>query len=71
MPRCTYCTPEVASFGMTEAQAKAAGHEIKVGKFPFLPNGKAQAINVKEGFVKLVVTPNMVKFLAHTWWGQK
>ena len=41
--------------GLTEAQAKAAGYEVKVGKFPFLPNGKAQAINAKEGFVKLVV----------------
>jgi dihydrolipoamide dehydrogenase len=55
MPRCTYCKPEVASFGMTEAQAKAAGYEVKVGKFPFLPNGKAQAINERDGFVKLVV----------------
>ncbi|HMN29861.1 MAG TPA: dihydrolipoyl dehydrogenase [Caldilineaceae bacterium] len=55
MPRCTYCTPEVASLGLTEAQAKAAGYEVKVGKFPFLPNGKAQAVNAKEGFVKLVV----------------
>lgn len=55
MPRCTYTKPEVASFGMTEAQAKAAGHEVKVGKFPLMPNGKAQAINEKDGFVKLVV----------------
>ena len=54
MPRCTYCKPEVASFGLTEAQAKAAGHEIKVGKFPFMPNGKAQAMEVKEGFVKII-----------------
>ncbi len=54
MPRCTYCQPEVASFGLTEAQAKAAGHEIKVGKFPFMPNGKAQARNVKDGFIKII-----------------
>jgi dihydrolipoamide dehydrogenase len=54
MPRCIYCKPEVASMGMTEAQAKAAGHEIKVGKFPFMPNGKAQALNEKEGFVKII-----------------
>lgn len=54
MPRCTYCKPEVASLGMTEAQAKAAGYEVKVGKFPFMPNGKAQAINEKDGFVKLI-----------------
>ncbi|MCL4857933.1 MAG: dihydrolipoyl dehydrogenase [Caldilineaceae bacterium] len=55
MPRCTYCKPQVASFGMTEAQAKEAGYEVKVGKFPFMPNGKAQAINERDGFVKLVV----------------
>ena len=54
MPRCTYCKPEVASMGMTEAQAKEAGYTIKVGKFPFLPNGKAQAIEAKEGFVKII-----------------
>ena len=54
MPRCTYCNPQVASLGMTEAQAKAAGHEIKIGKFPFLPNGKAQGLNEKIGFVKII-----------------
>jgi dihydrolipoamide dehydrogenase len=54
MPRATYCHPQVASLGMTEAQAKAAGHEVKIGKFPFMPNGKAQAINEKIGFVKLI-----------------
>ncbi|CAN5676986.1 dihydrolipoyl dehydrogenase [soil metagenome] len=54
MPRCTYCKPEVASMGMTEAQAKAAGYEIKVGKFPFMPNGKAQALNEKDGFIKII-----------------
>jgi dihydrolipoamide dehydrogenase len=54
MPRCTYCKPEVASMGMTEAQAKAAGYEIKIGKFPFMPNGKAQALNEKEGFIKII-----------------
>ncbi|MEZ4636311.1 MAG: dihydrolipoyl dehydrogenase [Caldilineaceae bacterium] len=54
MPRATYCKPEVASLGLTEAQAKEAGYEIKVGKFPFLPNGKAVAINAKTGFVKII-----------------
>lgn len=54
MPRCTYCKPEVASMGMTEKEAQEAGYEVKVGKFPFMPNGKAQALNVKEGFVKIV-----------------
>lgn len=54
MPRCTYCKPEVASMGMTEAQAKEAGYELKIGKFPFMPNGKSQAINAKAGFVKII-----------------
>jgi len=54
MPRGTFCKPEVASLGMTEAQAKEAGYEVKVGKFPFMPNGKAQAINAKIGFVKII-----------------
>lgn len=54
MPRCTYCKPEVASMGMTETEAKEAGYEITVGKFPFMPNGKAQAIDAKEGFIKIV-----------------
>ena len=55
MPRCTYCVPQVASFGLTEAQAKEAGHDIRIGKFPFRANGKALGIGEPEGFVKLVV----------------
>ncbi len=55
MPRCTYCEPQVASLGLTEAQAKEAGHDYKIGKFPFRANGKALGINEYEGFVKLVV----------------
>ena len=54
MPRCTYCHPQVASLGLTEAQASDAGYEIKVGKFPFMPNGKAQALNERAGFVKII-----------------
>ncbi|MBV7332238.1 dihydrolipoyl dehydrogenase [Chloroflexi bacterium TSY] len=54
MPRCTYCKPEVASMGMTEAQATEAGYEINVGKFPYMPNGKAQAIGARSGFVKII-----------------
>ena len=54
IPSCTYCSPEVASVGMTEAAAKEAGHEIKVGKFPFSASGKASAGGVKEGFVKMI-----------------
>ena len=54
IPGCTYCFPEVASVGMTEAQAKDAGHEIKIGKFPFSASGKASASGHKDGFVKLI-----------------
>ena len=54
IPSCTYCSPEVASVGMTEAEAKAEGHEIKIGKFPFSASGKASAGGVKEGFVKMI-----------------
>ncbi len=54
IPSCTYTSPEVASVGMTEKEAKEAGYEIKVGKFPFIASGKARAIGEKEGFVKLI-----------------
>jgi dihydrolipoamide dehydrogenase len=55
VPRCTYCTPQVASLGLTEAQAKEAGHDVRIGKFNFRANGKALGLNEYEGFVKLVV----------------
>ena len=54
IPGCTYCRPQVASVGLTEARAKEAGHEIKVGRFPFPGNGKAIAMGETEGFVKTV-----------------
>lgn len=54
VPGCTYTVPEVASVGMTEKQAKDAGYEIKVGKFPFTASGKASAAGSKEGFVKVI-----------------
>ena len=54
IPGCTYCSPEVASVGMSEKQAIDAGHEIKVGKFPFSASGKASAAGTKEGFVKMI-----------------
>jgi dihydrolipoamide dehydrogenase len=54
IPGCTYSRPQVASVGMTEAKAKAAGHTVKVGKFPFIGNGKAIALGEAEGFVKTV-----------------
>ncbi|MFT6569756.1 MAG: dihydrolipoamide dehydrogenase, partial [Sphingomonas echinoides] len=54
IPGCTYSRPQVASVGLTEAKAKEAGHELKVGKFPFIGNGKAIALGEAEGFVKTV-----------------
>jgi len=54
IPGCTYTTPEIASCGLTEAAAKEAGYDIKVGKFPFTASGKASAAGAKEGFVKLI-----------------
>ncbi|MEY3415999.1 MAG: dihydrolipoyl dehydrogenase [Bacteroidota bacterium] len=54
IPGCTYCSPEISSVGMTEQQAKDAGYELKVGKFPFSASGKASASGHKDGFVKLI-----------------
>src|ERR1700744_4222989 len=54
VPGCTYCWPQVASVGMTEAKDKASGRKIKVGRFPFIGNGKAIALGEAEGFVKTV-----------------
>jgi dihydrolipoamide dehydrogenase len=54
IPGCTYCQPQVASVGFTEAKAKEKGFEIKVGKFPFMASGKAFAIGEREGFVKMI-----------------
>ena len=54
IPGCTYCSPEIASVGMTEKAAKEAGIDLKIGKFPFSASGKASAAGAKEGFVKLL-----------------
>ncbi|MFA7615660.1 MAG: dihydrolipoyl dehydrogenase [Weeksellaceae bacterium] len=54
VPGCTYCSPEIASVGLTEAKAKEAGYEIKVGKFPFSANGRAVANGAPDGFVKVI-----------------
>ena len=54
MPRATYCQPQVASFGLTESQAREQGHNVKVGKFPFVASGKSLASAENEGLVKLV-----------------
>ena len=55
MPRATYCIPQIASFGLTEQQARDQGHEVKIGKFPFQASGKALAIGETSGLAKLVV----------------
>jgi len=54
IPGCTYCMPQVASVGLTEAAAKAAGYQVKVGRFPFIANGKAIAMGETQGLVKTV-----------------
>ncbi len=71
VPNCTYCDPEVASVGLTEAKAKEQGYEVKVGKFPFSASGKARILGEEEGFVKIVSERSMTRFsactsLAHT-----
>ncbi len=54
IPACTYCEPQIGSAGLTEAQAKEKGHEVKVGKFPFAGNSKATIVDSHDGFVKIV-----------------
>ncbi|REE25537.1 dihydrolipoamide dehydrogenase [Winogradskyella pacifica] len=54
IPGCTYCSPEIASVGLTEAQAKEQGLDVKIGKFPFSASGKASASGAKDGFVKVI-----------------
>jgi len=54
IPGCTYCRPQIASVGLTEARAKEAGHTVKVGRFPFIGNGKAIAMGETEGLVKTI-----------------
>ena len=63
IPGCTYCWPEVSSVGMTEAQAKEAGYELKIGKFPFSASGKASASGAKDGFVKMIFDAKYGEFL--------
>src|SRR5258706_751084 len=55
MPRGTFCQPQIASFGLTEAQAKEKGYKVKIGRFPFQPNGKARGMGDYAGWVKLVI----------------
>ncbi len=54
VPNCTYCDPEVASVGLTEAKAKEAGYDVKIGKFPFSASGKARILGETDGFIKIV-----------------
>ena len=63
MPRATYCQPQVASFGLTEAQAKARGLEVKIGSFPFQANGKALGLGEYAGWVKIVCEANYGEIL--------
>jgi dihydrolipoamide dehydrogenase len=63
IPGCTYCSPEIASVGYTEAKAKEAGYEVKVGKFPFMASGKASASGATEGFVKVIYDAKYGEFL--------
>ena len=63
MPRAIYCEPQVASFGMTEAQAKEHGIETQIGRFPFSASGKAIALGHTEGIVKLVIDPEIGEIL--------
>ncbi|MEL6625497.1 MAG: dihydrolipoyl dehydrogenase [Bacteroidota bacterium] len=63
IPSCTYCQPEVASVGMTEKDAKEAGYELKVGKFPFTASGKATASGKRDGFVKVIFDAKYGEFL--------
>ncbi|HRI20843.1 MAG TPA: dihydrolipoyl dehydrogenase [Panacibacter sp.] len=63
VPGCTYCTPEIASVGLTEKAAKDAGYEVKVGKFPFMASGKASAAGNTDGFVKVIFDAKYGEFL--------
>ena len=63
IPGCTYCQPQIASVGMTEAKAKEAGYQLKVGKFPFIGNGKAIALGEPDGMVKTIFDAKTGKLL--------
>lgn len=63
VPNCTYCDPEVASVGLTEAKARELGYEVKVGRFPFSASGKARILGEEEGFVKIISEPRYDEIL--------
>ena len=66
VPGCTYCDPQIGSVGLTEAQAKEKGYQVKVGKFPFVGNSKATIVDSHDGFVKVVSTRSTARFSAST-----
>jgi dihydrolipoamide dehydrogenase len=68
---CTYCQPQVASVGLTEAKAKERGHEVKVGRFPFIGNGKAIALGEPEGMIKTVFDAKTGELLGRIWWARR
>ena len=63
MPRATFCQPQVASFGLTEQQARDEGYDVKVATFPFTANGKAQGLGEPAGFVKLIADAKYLELL--------
>ena len=63
IPGCTYCHPQVASVGLTEAKAKEAGYTLKIGRFPFMGNGKAIALGEPDGLVKTIFDAKTGKLL--------
>ena len=69
MPRATYCQPQVASFGLTESQAREHGYTVKLGRFPFQANGKALGLGDYAGWVKLVVDEKNGEILGATMVG--
>jgi dihydrolipoamide dehydrogenase len=72
IPGCTYCRPQVASVGMTERAAKKAGQQVKVGRFPFIGNGKAIAMGEPEGMIKTGVRrQDRASCSAPTWPGRR
>src|SRR5262249_21261237 len=62
-PNCTYCDPQIASVGLTEAKAVAAGHKVKTGKFPFTAVAKARIEDATDGFVKIVASAQHAEIL--------
>ncbi len=71
MPHATYCHPQIASFGLTEAQAQEQGHDVKIGRFPFMANGKALGLGESSGWSNWLRTKSTARFWALTWSARK